>query len=94
MQNGEVLTPSIATGILPGITRQVLLREMRRHGVPCRETDIFPADIGRMSEAFLSSSVRGLLPITRIAGEKIGSGKVGPVFPRLREIYAQARRRA
>jgi branched-subunit amino acid aminotransferase/4-amino-4-deoxychorismate lyase len=85
-----VLTPPIETGILPGITRQVLLREMRRKKIPFWETEIFPAQIGRMSEAFLSSSVRGPVPITKIEGEKIGSGKPGPVFARLREIYAEA----
>jgi branched-subunit amino acid aminotransferase/4-amino-4-deoxychorismate lyase len=40
-----------------------------------------------MEEAFLCSSVRGPLPITRIEGVKIGGGKVGPVFRRLRELY-------
>jgi branched-chain amino acid aminotransferase len=85
-----VVTPPIGTGILPGITRQVLLREMRRKKIPCREGEIFPADIARMSEAFLCSSVRGPVPITRIESAKIGTGRPGPVFARLREVYAEA----
>jgi len=40
-----------------------------------------------MDEAFLCSSIRGPLPITRIEGARIGGGKVGPVFRRLRELY-------
>ena len=88
--DGVVITPPIDTGILPGITRQVLLREMRRHKIPFWETEIFPAQIARMSEAFLCSSVRGPVPITKIEKEKIGSGKPGPVFARLRELYAAA----
>ncbi len=87
---GVVITPPIETGILPGITRQVLLSEMRRKKIPCREANMFPRDIRRMSEAFLCSSVRGPVPITRIAGKKIGNGKVGPLFRKLREIYATA----
>ena len=87
--NGVVVTPPIDTGILPGITRQVLLREMKRKRIPYREADIFPRDIPRMSEAFLSSSVRGLVPITKIEKLKIGDGKVGSVYRRLREVYAE-----
>lgn len=88
--DGVVLTPPIETGILPGITRQVLLREIRRRKIPCREAEIFPADIARMSEAFLSSSVRGLVPITQIEKLKVGNGKVGPNFRGLRDLYVMA----
>ena len=87
---GAVITPPLETGILPGITRQVLLREIRRAGIPCREHPIFPRDIVRMNEALLSSSVRGPVPISRIAGRKIGNGKVGPFFLQLQKIYAKA----
>lgn len=85
-----VVTPPIDTGILPGITRQVLLREMKRARIPFREGDVFPADARRMTEAFLCSSVRGPVPITRIEGRKVGKGVPGPVFARLLELYARA----
>jgi branched-subunit amino acid aminotransferase/4-amino-4-deoxychorismate lyase len=88
--DGIITTPPIDTGILPGITRQVLLREMRRKKIPFRQDDVYPADIRRMTEAFLSSSVRGLVPITKIEKEKISDGKVGPIFQKLREIYVAA----
>ncbi len=88
--DGVVVTPPIATGILPGITRQVLLREIRRKKIPCREADVFPSDVRLMSEAFLCSSVRGPVPITRIEGRKVGRGVPGPVFARLRELYEKA----
>jgi branched-chain amino acid aminotransferase len=87
---GTVVTPPIDTGILPGITRQVLLREMRRARVPFAERAIYPRDVSRMTEAFLCSSVRGPLPITRIEKRKVGDGRVGPVFRRLRGLYAAA----
>jgi len=84
---GKVLTPPIDTGILPGITRQILLRILRREKIPYGEAALFPKEIGMMQEAFLCSSVRGPLPITRIEREKIGDGKVGPMFRRLRALY-------
>ena len=87
---GEVVTPPIETGILPGITRQVLLRILKRERIPHREGVLFPKDVARMREAFLSSSVRGPVPITRIEGKKVGDGKVGPLFRRLQALYAEA----
>ena len=85
--DGEVLTPPIDTGILPGITRQVLLQILKREKIPFREAALFPQEIEKMSEAFLSSSIRGPVPITRIDAKKIGPGKVGPIFKQLRQLY-------
>jgi branched-chain amino acid aminotransferase len=87
---GRVLTPPLETGILPGITRQVLLRILKRERLPYGEAALFPKDAGRMQEAFLCSSVRGLVPITRIDGVKVGDGRPGPIYLRLREAYARA----
>ncbi len=87
---GVVVTPPIDTGILPGITRQVLLREMKRHRIPFREAEVFPKDVEKMSEAFLCSSVRGPVPIARIDGKKVGTGKPGSIFARLRDLYQDA----
>lgn len=90
VMDGVVVTPPITAGILPGITRQVLLREMKRARIPFREDDVLPADVPRMSEAFLCSSVRGPVPIRRIERQRVGMGRPGPVFARLRELYARA----
>ncbi len=87
---GVVVTPPIETGILPGITRQVLLKEMRRLRIPCEEKTIYPRIIPRMSEAFLCSSVRGPVPINRIDHQSIGTGLVGPVFRQIRSLYQKA----
>ncbi len=85
--NGKVLTPPIDTGILPGITRQVLLRIMHHEKISFGEVALYPEETKMMQEAFLCSSVRGPLPITQIDGKKIGTGKVGPIFQRLRSLY-------
>jgi branched-chain amino acid aminotransferase len=90
VKKGVVITPPIETGILPGITRQVLIKLLKRHRIPFREGDLFPREASQLSEAFLSSSVRGLLPINRIDAQRIGEGKPGLVYARLRELYAEA----
>lgn len=83
----EILTPPLGTGILPGITRQVLLRMLKRERITHREAPLFPKQIPKMSEAFLCSSVRGPLAIHSIDGQKIGAGKVGSVYRRIRDMY-------
>ncbi len=89
VMGGKILTPSIETGILPGITREVILALLRRRNLPFAETRILPSSIPKMDEAFLSSSVRGIVPITRIDKTPVGDGRVGPIFRRLRELYAR-----
>lgn len=90
VKDGTVLTPPIALGILPGITRQVLLEILKRRRIPFAEKAVRPEEVASMSEAFLSSSVRGLVPIRRIENRKVGDGKPGPVFAELRRLYAEA----
>jgi len=87
VKDGVVVTPPIELGILPGITRDVLLGILKSKHIPFREKSLFPKDIPAMSEAWLSSSVRGLVPIVRIEKQKVGTGKPGPVFAELRALY-------
>jgi branched-chain amino acid aminotransferase len=65
----QVWTPPIASGCLPGITRELLLNEVRAPGIPVTEKILTPADLESASEVFITSTTRGLLPVARI-GEK------------------------
>lgn len=80
---------SAAAGVLPGITRGFVLDEMRDLGVPLSGTAFPLAGLGAVTEACLSSSMRGLVPVVRIDGRPIADGRPGPVtraaMPRLRE---------
>ena len=70
----ELATPSLACAILPGTTRSWLLAWGERVGLRSVETRLSRADLAAADEAFLSSSVAGVLPVTRFAGEPIGTG--------------------
>ena len=67
---GVVCTPPIETGILPGITRQKILHILKKHKMPYAEKRVFLKNIPDMEEAFLTSSVRGVVPIAKIVGSK------------------------
>jgi branched-chain amino acid aminotransferase len=68
---GIVYTPPVEVGILEGITRQFLLKIMVEHNVPYQEQGLLPKDLDGVEEAFLSSSVRLIMPINQIDGQKL-----------------------
>ncbi len=77
--HGDVLaTPSPACAILPGTTRDWILRWAATAGLRPEEAWLTVRDLAEADEAFLSSSVAGVLPVTRFAGEPIGAGRPGP----------------
>jgi branched-chain amino acid aminotransferase len=73
----ELATPSLACAILPGTTRDWILRWAERAGLRPIEGWLTTRDLAEADEAFLSSSVAGILPVTRFGGEPIGSGLPG-----------------
>ena len=80
----ELATPSLDCAILPGTTRSWLLAWGARVGLRALETSLTPADLAAAEEAFLSSSVAGVLPVTRFEGVPIGDGLPGPWTRRAR----------
>ena len=74
----ELATPSLDCAILPGTTRSWLLGWGGRVGLRPLEGQLTRADLSSANEAFLSSSVVGVLPVTRFDGAAIGTGIPGP----------------
>jgi len=77
-------TPSLDCAILPGTTRSWLLAWGERVGLRPIEGRLTQADLAAADEAFLSSSVAGILPVTRFEGTPIGDGYPGPWTRRAR----------
>ena len=80
----ELATPSLDCAILPGTTRSWLLEWARSVGLHPLETQLVPSDLSDACEAFLSSSVAGILPVTSFDGQAIGDGLPGPWTRRAR----------
>lgn len=74
----RLATPALACAILPGTTRSWLLAWAARVGLTPDEGLLTPDDLRTANEAFLSSSVAGVLPVTRFEGRAIGDGRPGP----------------
>lgn len=81
----ELATPALACAILPGTTRTWLLRWAREVGLRPVEGWLTTTDLASADEAFLCSSVAGVLPVTRFDDRPIGDGLPGPWTRRARE---------
>ena len=82
--NAELATPSLDCAILPGTTRSWILGWAGAAGLAPVEASLAPEDLGTADEAFLCSSVAGILPVTRFEGAPIGTGRPGPWTMRAR----------
>jgi branched-chain amino acid aminotransferase len=69
---GEVWTPPVSSGCLPGITREVLLSEIHVPGIRISEKTLTPAELESADEVFITSTTRNLLPVHEIEGRMIG----------------------
>jgi len=74
----ELATPALDCAILPGTTRSWLLRWAATVGLAPVEGQLTPDELAAADEAFLCSSVAGILPVTRFNGHAIGDGLPGP----------------
>lgn len=77
VREGELATPSLDCAILPGTTRSWILRWAASVGLRPAEARLRADDLAAADEAFLSSSVAGVLPVTSFDGEPIGEGQPG-----------------
>ena len=87
VKNGVVMTPPLDSGLLPGITRELVVEIGRDIGVDVRESVLRDADLHGADEAFLTSTTRELVPITSVDDRVVGNGKPGPLTGRLLDAY-------
>jgi branched-subunit amino acid aminotransferase/4-amino-4-deoxychorismate lyase len=88
VRDGALLTPPLAAGILPGITRALLLEKIAaRAGVPAREATVRPEDFAGMHECLLLSTTRDVMPVGSIDAVRFRVGE-GTVTARLKAAFA------
>jgi branched-chain amino acid aminotransferase len=87
VRGGRAMTPPLSVGLLEGITRRKVMQLMQRAGIPFGEQPLWPLDLTSADEAFLTSSVRGVVPIVRVDGKPLGDGTPGPLSRRVLQLY-------
>jgi branched-chain amino acid aminotransferase len=86
--DGEVLT-SDGRYALAGITRANVLEICRANAIPARETTFSLTDVYSASEAFVTGTFAGVVPVRSVDGRTIGDGRRGPVVARLQQLYGE-----
>jgi len=84
---GELVTPPASCGVLPGITRAAVLDLAVSIGARAAEREIVPGDLARADEAFLTSSLRGIAPVTRVDGRPVGTAVPGETTRAIAAAY-------
>ncbi len=87
---GGIVTPPESAGILAGITRRYVVEAARRSGIQVVEEPLPLATLCGADEAFITSSIREVLPVVRIDDHVIGSGAPGPTTRALHRALREA----
>ncbi|MCJ7543051.1 MAG: branched-chain-amino-acid transaminase [Phycisphaerae bacterium] len=89
VKDGTVLTPPPEAGILIGITRGVVIKLAAQGSVPLREQTITAEDLYAAEECFLTGTAAEVIPVTKIDGRAIGTGRPGPVSLKLFHAFRE-----
>ena len=73
--------------ILPGITRNHLLKLISKVGVPIREKSLNTAQLGQITELFITGTTSGVLPVVAVDKKHVGDGKPGLITRIIEKAY-------
>ncbi len=85
--DGSVITPSLDTNILPGITRRTVLDICRDSGIPTREECFKIETLIKAEEVFITNSLMEIMPVSRIEENNIGNVAPGEITQQLMSAY-------
>lgn len=85
--DGQLATPPIVCAALPGITRASVIELAAGLGLAVDDRPLEPARLKFATEAFLTSSLRGIAPLVRLDGVPVGMGKPGSVTRTVMAAY-------
>ncbi len=90
VRDGIISTPTSASGILNGITRQTVIDLIKDDTMPFMERTIARAELYTCEEAFFTGTAAEVAPILRIDRKPVGTGRPGRITLRLGEEYERA----
>ncbi len=83
----KIHTPPTSLGLLPGVTRQIVINLIKEEGMEFSEQAITEEDLEKVSEIFLTGSTLEIMPVTQLAGADVGNGKPGNITQKIMEVY-------
>ena len=77
LKHGKMFTPSLASGALHGITRNVVMELAEGLDVEVTQPNLTRYDLYNADECFITGTAAEVVPVVKIDGRKIGSGRPG-----------------
>jgi branched-chain amino acid aminotransferase len=90
-KNGELLTPRLTEGALPGVTRGAVLELAHHAGLATSEVALGLYDLYNAHECFLTGTGAEIVPVTSIDGRQIGNGRPGAATLDLMQRFRELR---
>jgi branched-chain amino acid aminotransferase len=87
VKNGALFTPPLSAGALYGITRQTVIELAETAGLKVSEPNLTRYDLFNADECFLTGTGAEIVPVVKIDGRVVGTGKPGPVTRQLEDDY-------
>ncbi|MBL9124952.1 MAG: branched-chain-amino-acid transaminase [Planctomycetaceae bacterium] len=79
VRDGVISTPPLDAGILEGVTRDAVIELARESGREVREVSLTKHDVYIAHEIFLTGTAAEVIPVVKVDGRPIGTGKPGPI---------------
>ncbi len=83
LRRGKLLTPPCYLGALEGVTREVVMELAAKLKIPFAEEPFTRYDVYTSDEAFLTGTAAEVVPVVKVDGRSLGSGKPGALTKRL-----------
>ena len=90
LKSNTLYTTPLSNSILNGITRQTLIRGLKKNKLKLVEKKFSIKDIKESDEAFVTSATQYVMPVIRVDNYRIGNGRIGRNAEIFRKVYMEA----
>jgi branched-chain amino acid aminotransferase len=87
VKDEELITPSVGSSILKGITRDTIIFLSKKLGMEIVEREVGRSELYTADEIFLTGTAAGIAPVLSVDKKPVGNRKVGPATERLAKAY-------
>jgi branched-chain amino acid aminotransferase len=89
VKDSVLLTPSLKTGILPGIARKTVLELAAQNSIKAEEKELTVDDLLGADEIFITNVIMQVMPVVAIESHNVGNSKPGTVTKKIMALYTE-----
>ncbi len=89
VKDSVLLTPSLKTGILPGIARKTVLELAAQNSIKAEEKELTVDDLLGADEIFITNVIMQVMPVVAIESHNVGNAKPGTVTKKIMALYTE-----